>query len=201
MGDSITAWTGTAPTGTLNCNSVTTGGANGYVDNLKQRCGDLEFTNLGIGGHQTSQMLSRFDNQVTNCNYNEVIILGGVNDIVSGRTATQIKNSLSSMYQQAKQHNLKVIAVTITPWKGHNSPQVDWTPAFQRVTDEVNNWILDDAQNVDVRVNAYAALEDANNPDQLNTAYGRITNLHPNQAGQRAIANAIISAAYSNACR
>lgn len=199
MGDSITAWGGTAPSGTLNCNTVTAGG-NNYVNELRSKCSGSTFTNLGIGGQQTTQMVQRFDNQVTNCNYNEVIILGGVNDVTSDRSAAQIKESLSSMYQQAKDDNLKVIAVTITPWKGWTR----WTAQRQQVTEEVNGWIMSEA-NVDVRVNAYSAMVDPNDPGKLKSEYVGPAQpggyLHPGTEGQKAIARAIIAAAYPNQCR
>ncbi len=192
MGDSITGWGGEQPDlSNLDCDTVTFGGTS-YVTTLRQRCSGLRFTNLGINGQGTGQMLARYGRQVLNCNYNEVIIMAGVNDMP--RSLEDIKSNLATMYRQAKEKRLKVIAVTVLPWKGYSS----WTEAKQRKTEELNSWILNEAENIDIRVDAYSALNDPNDPGHLKQGYGGP--LHPNQEGQKAVADAIIRAAYQNEC-
>ena len=62
---------------------------------------------------------------------------------------------------------MKVVAVTITPFKG----RTQWNVAAQASLDSVNTWILNTANHVDYRVNVYTVLEDPNNPDQLLPEY------------------------------
>lgn len=194
MGDSITSWGGEQPNVNeqLDCNTVTFGGTS-YVTTLRERCTDVGFTNLGISGQGTSQMLARYDEQVLNCNYGEIIILAGVNDM--GRSLDEIKNNLANMYRQAKQKGLKVIAVTVLPWRGYSS----WSEAKQTKTEDLNAWIKSKPENVDIVVDAYSSLNDPNNNGHLKPGYGGP--LHPNSEGQKAVADAIISAAYRNECR
>ncbi|MFH1246774.1 MAG: GDSL-type esterase/lipase family protein [Candidatus Micrarchaeota archaeon] len=161
--------------------SITSGG--GYIAQLNARCAANLFDNHGIGGQGTGAMVSRFDADIISHNYRDVIILAGVNDIASSRSVNTIKNNLAEMYNRAKNAGMHVIAVTITPWQDHSS----WTPKFQAKTEEVNRWILSKPENVDVTVDAYSVLNAFSTKP-----------LHPNNAGQKAIGDAIYNAAYSN---
>jgi lysophospholipase L1-like esterase len=125
--------------------------------------------NRGISGDTTVRMATRFSTEVVSSGDAEyVIVFGGVNDFTQlNATAAEIEGRLQSMYDTAHNANIKVIAVTITPWKGN----VNWTSGYQAVEDEVNAWILNTATNVDYRIDAYSVLEDPVNPDTLLPAY------------------------------
>jgi len=172
--------------------SLTTGPSN-YVTRLNSRCGGAEvmFRAYGIGGQQTGQMAARFQHDILDNNYKDVIIFGGVNDILSDKPLSQIENNLNQMYSAAKSANRRVIAVTVTPWKGHAS----WTTARQAETEELNSWILSN-QVADFAVDTYSALEDPANPGALKTEYASSDKLHPSSQGQIEIGNQIFLGVY-----
>ncbi len=64
------------------------------------------------------------------------------------------------MFAMAKEKNLFVVAMTLTPWKGFPS----WTPWHQDGTELINKWLLSMPENVDVVVDIYTLLEDPKNP-------------------------------------
>jgi lysophospholipase L1-like esterase len=146
--------------------------------------------NLGIGGNRTGQMLARFtDSVITPEDSRFVVILGGINDLVHATESVvaTIEGNLQAMYTAAHAAGIKVVAVTITPFKGSTS----WTVARQAEADTINAWILNTASDVDYRINAYAALEDPDNPDALLPAYAKSDLLHLVPTGDLALESAI----------
>ena len=67
----------------------------------------------------------------------DVVILAGVNDLASGRKLDQIEANLTNLYTRARQANLRVVALTVTPWAGHSSGSRN----LDR-TEALNAWIL-----------------------------------------------------------
>jgi lysophospholipase L1-like esterase len=185
----------TMNTSTIYCmgNSITAAGR--YENILNDLLGvSWGVVNLGITGQTTAQMLARFTQDVImpgDAKY--VIVLGGVNDVRVGRTASQIEPNLQSMYTAAHNAGIKVVAVSILPFKNFKGDR-PWAPEKQAVLDDVNAWILTTAGNADYKVNAYTALEDPVNPDCLLPAYDSGDGLHPNWAGHIVLANAIYHA-------
>ena len=75
--------------------------------------------NQGIGGDTTTGMLSRFKTSVLDHNPDFVVIWGGVNDIDwAGISLDTTKSNLQSMYTQAHNAGISVIAISMSPWKG-----------------------------------------------------------------------------------
>ena len=60
--------------------------------------------------------------------FDTIIIEGGVNDLQNGRTAKEIEANIDWMVAAAKERGLKVILLTVTPWKGLGS----WDPKKQQ---------------------------------------------------------------------
>jgi uncharacterized protein (TIGR02145 family) len=185
----------TLNTSTVYCmgNSITAAGR--YENVLNSLLGvSWGVVNLGITGQTTAQMLARFTQDVImpgDAKY--VIVLGGVNDVRLDRTAPQIEPNLQSMYTAAHNAGIKVVAVSILPFKNFKGDK-PWTAEKQAVLDDVNAWISTTAVHADYKVNAYAALEDPVNPDCLLPAYDSGDGLHPSWAGQIVLANAIYHA-------
>ena len=141
----------------------------------------------GVGGNTTTQMAARFSGDVVVDDAEYVIILGGINDIAANASAATIESNLQAMYTAANANGSKVVAVTITPFKTSTS----WTEARQVVLEDVNNWILNMASDVDYRIDAYSALEDPTNPDTLLASYALADYLHLTPTGYIALANSI----------
>ena len=141
----------------------------------------------GIGGNTTTQMLDRFSADVIVGDAEYVVILGGINDVLAGVSASTIQSNLQSMYTAAHNNGSKVIAITITPFKNHTS----WTSGFQAVVDDVNSWITSASANVDYKIDAYSILENPSDTDTLLPTYDNGDHLHLSSAGYSLLATTI----------
>lgn len=145
--------------------------------------------NLGLGHDITHNMIKRFS-EVTNGSGEYVIIMAGVNDIKNGASSAGVEKNLQTMYNLAHNAGLKIIALTVTPFKGYGK----WTSNAQSVEDEVNAWIQG-AANVDYVIDTYSVLVDPENPNRMLPLYDRGDHLHPNLKGEIKIAEAIYAKA------
>jgi Lysophospholipase L1 and related esterases len=101
----------------------------------------LGWTNVGISGQNTAQMLSRFQTDVIARHPDAVHILAGTNDYTIGWQSTT--DNLNSMIQQAKAAGILVYIGTIPPWgAGRVADQcdIDYTDHNAHVA-QVNQWI------------------------------------------------------------
>jgi lysophospholipase L1-like esterase len=135
-----------------------------FLDLLHQRCPKSQFDNYGKGGQMVNQMRYRFDDDVFGPgkpHYTHVIVFGGVNDLYSdltaGRTPALIERDLAFMYQDARRHGAKVVAVTVAPWGGFTRY---FNASRLAATLEVNRWIFAqrEAGAVDAVIDAYTLL-------------------------------------------
>jgi lysophospholipase L1-like esterase len=147
-----------------------------FLDLLRRRCPKSQFDNYGKGGQMVNQMRHRFDDDVFGPGkpaYTHVIVFGGVNDLYSdltaGRTPALIERDLAFMYQEARRHGAKVVAVTVAPWGGFTRY---FNASRSAATLDVNRWILAqrDAGAVDAVVDAYGLLS-CGDPTVLCPAY------------------------------
>lgn len=178
---------------------------------LADRCPESRFDSYGVGGEMVNQMRRRFARDVLGIppdpgkpHYTHVIVFGGVNDLYSDLTATRtvkkITSDLAQMYAAAHEHDLRVVALTVTPWGGFSRY---FTPARAATTAELNQWIL--AQQrvhlVDFAVDAFPLLS-CGNPDRLCESYEKPFHdgLHFGPEGHRRIAEALFRDVFSD-CR
>jgi lysophospholipase L1-like esterase len=120
-----------------------------------------------------------------------VIIFEGINDIQ--QTPHQddpeaIIAGLSQLTTQAHDRGLKVVGATIMPWKGWQS----YTPELDKTREAVNDWIrsggdgtLDGVADFDL------VTRDPADPAQMLPAFDSGDHLHPNDAGDKAMAASI----------
>jgi lysophospholipase L1-like esterase len=169
---------------------------NGYIHHLASFCPGIVFDTYGIDGQGVKAMAQRFKRDIIDHGYDEVIIFGGVNDFSSGRTVAHAKQHLGEMYAAADQAGMRVIAVTVTPWKGYSS----WTAKKQARTEQLNDWIRSRPPGVDSVVDAYSLLGDENDPARLSRAFHGGDHLHLSREGNRQLGNAIYDSAYQPLC-
>lgn len=99
------------------------------------------YTECGISGQTTPQMIRRFKEDVINLAPEAVVILAGTNDIACNTgpaTNEEIQNNLKTMAEMANENGIKVILSSILP--AHDYP---WNPGIypsQRII-EINKWI------------------------------------------------------------
>ena len=111
------------------------------------------------------------------------------------------KTNLQSMYTQAKQAGMRVVAVTIQPTKGaigywNNDPDsTRYEPAVVQKTIDLNDWIMNEAADIDARVDIYSIIVDPNDPGAMLSEYAATDNLHMSVGGHEALADAIYATA------
>jgi lysophospholipase L1-like esterase len=168
----------------------------------------LGVVNAGISGNRVrrdligSSALARFDRDVlARAGVEWIVLLEGINDVtwsalprapqIERATAQQIIDGLSQLVDRAHSHGFKVMGATLTPMGGlwlHN----DSTEAMRRA---VNRWILTGGK-FDAVVDFDAATRDALDPARLAPEYDSGDHIHPNDAGNAAMADAIAAAEF-----
>jgi lysophospholipase L1-like esterase len=178
------------------------------------RAAGLERTaviNAGLGGNRLLHNgswapfgvagLARFDRDVlAQPNVRAVIVLIGINDIGQpGQgapldeqvSAEDLEHGLAQLAERAHQKGLRIYVGTLTPFKVAIFPGY-WSEPKDATREAVNRWILANAaKTFDGVVDLSRALEDPAAPDRMRPAYDSGDHLHPNAAGDRAIAEAI----------
>ncbi|MBV9801136.1 MAG: SGNH/GDSL hydrolase family protein, partial [Solirubrobacterales bacterium] len=168
----------------------------------------------GIGGNRVLNdspcfgvsALARFSRDVlSQTGVKDVILLEGINDIGFSQvtpanapiafgcftpntnvSARQIEAGYEQLIAMAHAHGLKMFGGILTPFKG----SFYWSPAAEAKREAVNNWIRTSGA-FDGVIDFAKAVEDPYNPQYFNPAYNSGDNLHPNDAGYQAMANAI----------
>ena len=141
--------------------------------------------NRGISFNTTSQMLSRFEYDITShkdCGY--VVVMGGTNDVTVLTPSTTITANLQSMYTAAHNSGIKVVALTITP-RSTNAGQLN-------IQQQVNSWIKNTAINIDFIVDPYTTLANPINPTELRPSY-TTDGLHMTYEGYKVLADYVYS--------
>lgn len=127
-----------------------------------------------------------------------VIYLEGINDIGFSKltgpetaphtnvTAAQIIAGIKQIIAQVHAKGLKIYGGTLTPFQG----AFDYTPAGEAKREAVNHWIRTSGA-FDAVIDFDKVVRDPHNPHKLLPAYNSGDNLHPNDKGYAAMANAI----------
>lgn len=140
--------------------------------------------------------LKRFDRDVLNKpNIRWILMFSGGNDISAARileaprdkvSAQQIIEGMKTLIQRARQKGIKIYGATLTPKAGARF----YYPEGEKMRQVVNNWIRT-AEAFDGIVDFDKVIQDPNQPERLLAAYDSGDHLHPNDAGYKAMANAI----------
>jgi lysophospholipase L1-like esterase len=119
-----------------------------FLDYLQKRCPESQFDNYGKGGDMVNQMHRRFARDVLGTGgekkpaYTHLIVFGGVNDLYSdmtaGRTPDHDAADLAAMYRLGREHGMKIVALTVTPWGGF---QKYFNAKRSADTKKLNDWI------------------------------------------------------------
>lgn len=148
--------------------------------------------NAGIGGNQLladtpvggGSALQRFSHDVPDGS--TAIVLEGTNDIGADATTQQIIDGLTQLVDAAHERCVRVIGATITPFGG----SVYDTPAHEEVRAAVNAWIRTSGR-FDGVVDFDRAIRDPADPLTIDPRYRTVGDLHPDDAGYQAMADAV----------
>jgi lysophospholipase L1-like esterase len=160
--------------------------------------------NQGISGNQLLadgagvNALARFDRDVLGMSgVKWVMILEGINDIgitTSARgnappnpvTADELIGSIKQMIERAHAHGIKVAGCTLTPYEAAGY----FSDKGEEVRQAVNRWIRTGGA-FDAVVDFEKATQDTSNPKTFKAGFNNGDHLHPNDAGYKAMADAI----------
>ncbi len=115
-----------------------------------------------------------------------MILLEGINDISDDATADQLIEGYEQLVRRAHRAGMRVLGGTLTQFKG----SVVWTPERESTRQRVNAWIRS-TELFDGVVDFAAATADPEHPLRLRPEYDSGDGLHPNDAGARAMAEAV----------
>lgn len=168
----------------------------------------LGAVNVGISGNRVlrdgagASALSRFDRDVlARAGVSWMVLLEGINDITftalpgipaSQQTnATELIEGLSQLIDRAHAHGIKVMGATLTPMGGlwlYNDTTED-------IRQAVNAWIRTSGR-FDAVVDFDAATRDPDMPSRLKPEFDSGDHIHPNDAGNAAMAAVIDTAMF-----
>ncbi len=159
--------------------------------------------NMGISGNRVlregagSSALARFDRDVlSRPGVRWVLLLEAINDIgfsaIPGlpasekTTAEELIAGYRMLIGRAHLHGLAIIGCTLTPFEGVNT----YSEAGERMRQTVNQWIRNSGE-FDAVVDFDAATRDPSAPQRLLAKFDSGDHIHPNDAGNQAMADAI----------
>jgi lysophospholipase L1-like esterase len=187
----------------------------GWTGNLVRRLTDaglaIAVVNQGIGGNQLAHegfgqsALARFDRDVlAQPGVTHIVVLEGANDIgftgvklggkyladpADVRTPEELIGAYQQLIARAHAHGLKIFGGTLMPFEGVTLPGYH-SQAKEATRQAVNAWIRSGGA-FDGMIDFDAALRDPARPTRLQARYASDDNLHPNDAGHRAMADAV----------
>ncbi|MFE9447646.1 GDSL-type esterase/lipase family protein [Streptomyces sp. NPDC006739] len=188
--------------------ATTPGLDNSFPAQLGRRLTRGWIVNQGISGNRLltdeigEHLLARVDRDVlAEPGVSHVLIHIGLNDLgLPGTiafpepgeppTAEELVNGLTALADRLHAAGLTVIGSTIGPYRGTVYDGYD-TDTGQAVRREVNDWLLGDRHPFDGVVDVAAAVADPAAPDRIRPEFNSGDGLHVNDAGAKAIADAV----------
>jgi len=165
----------------------------------------LSVLNQGISGNRLLadgagvNALARFDRDVLGMSgVKWLMLMEGINDIgqtTSARgnappqnpvTADELIAAMKQIVERAHAHGIKVIGCTLTPYEGAGY----YSEKGEEVRQAVNRWIRT-AGAFDAVADFEKATQDSANPKTFKATFNNGDHLHPNDAGYKAMADAI----------
>ncbi len=114
----------------------------------------------------------------------------GINDIwMSNDSPDAIIATLRQINQQLQQRGLTSLVATLAPYEGHGAPGV-WTPEKDATRQAVNTY-LRGSREFDGLLDFDRVLRDPAQPSRLLPAYDSGDHIHPNDAGNQAMADSV----------
>lgn len=147
------------------------------------------YTIYATSGRSAQQRLG--DDVLNRAGVRSVILFEGVNDIQQAPQQSdprQIIAGLAQIATRARAAGLRVVGATIMPFEGWKT----WTPALEPVRSAVNDWIRAGGDGLFSGVADFDAVtRDPADPAHLRPEFDSGDHLHPNDAGDLAMAQVV----------
>ena len=162
--------------------------------------------NAGISGNRLlgtligEDMVTRFDRDVLRqAGVKYVIVLAGINDIGSHEptedvTPEKLIVGYRKLIARAHEHGIRIFGCTLLPFEGVKFAGFYSVPN-EAIRQSVNAWIRTSAA-YDAVIDFDQVVRDPDHPTHLLSNYDSGDHIHPNDAGYRAMANAIDSSLF-----
>jgi lysophospholipase L1-like esterase len=164
---------------------------------------NLAIVNQGISGNRVlrdgtaTNALARFDRDVlSQPGVKWVMLMEGINDIGQGTragappenavTADDLIQGMKQLVERAHIRGIKVAGCTLTPYGG----AAYYSDKGEEIRTAYNQWIRTGGA-FDAVVDFDKATQDPANPKQIRPDYNIMDHLHPNDAGYKAMADAV----------
>ncbi len=163
---------------------------------------DLAVLNAGIGGNRIlhdqtgSNALARFGRDVlSQAGVEDVIVLEGINDIRYSNNPAQADQAVSAediiagyrqLIERAHARGIRIFGGTMTPCEGEKY----CLPDAEAKREAINNWTRTSGA-FDGVIDFEAATRDPDHPTRFLAAFDSGDHLHPNDAGYKAMADAV----------
>jgi len=181
-----------------------------YLKVLGERCPKSRFQSYGVGGNMANMVRRRFLRDVFGEDppgtptserpaWTHVLVLVGLGDVLSNvtakRTAGAVQRDLAWMSAETRARGAKSIVLSLPPWAGFR----DYDGARAGMARAVNTWIADAgvAGSIDATFDTRAVLS-CGQVERLCDRFAAPDRLHWNEAGQRAVGEALHQAAFSD---
>jgi lysophospholipase L1-like esterase len=159
----------------------------------------------GFGAGFGLSALARFDRDALAVpGVTHIVLLDGLNDIgfpgakleeryfadpADLRTPNDLAHAYRELISRAHAHGIKLIGATLTPFEGVDLPGY-YTQFKEKTRQAVNEWVRTSGS-FDGVIDLDAVLRDPDHPSRLLRRYASQDQLHPNDAGYQAMADAI----------
>jgi lysophospholipase L1-like esterase len=164
---------------------------------------NLAIVNQGISGNRVlregaaTNALARFDRDVlSQAGVKWVMLMEGINDIGQATgpgaapenaiTADDLIGGMKQLVERAHMRGIKVVGCTLTPYAGARY----YSDKGEEMRTAYNQWIRTGGA-FDAVVDFDKVTQDPANPKQIRPGYNIMDHLHPNDAGYKAMADAV----------
>ncbi len=145
--------------------------------------------NFALGTNALARMN---DDVFSETGLHTVVVDLGINDIwMNNEPADKIIASLRQINQQARQRDIQVIMGTLGPFNGLVISGPVWTPEKEATRNAVNTYLREHRHEFDAVADFDKVLRDPGDPTRLKPEFDSGDHIHPNDAGNKAMAAAI----------
>jgi lysophospholipase L1-like esterase len=147
-----------------------------YLYWAAQRDPRIDFRNHGVGGERTDEIRARLQSAAAGADV--LVVQGGINDVVQGRSVELAAHDLQAMVRRGMELGLGVVLADVLPW---NNGWPDAEPQIRALNERIRLIGAEEAVKV---LPFHDTLEDPQHPGRMRADWTPDGN-HPSVAGHR----------------